>query len=131
MQRVGNHLTRQPPSDTPQTPPQPRQMVGSWVRFGQELGDWTVVEAFKPAGSQFDPTKVREEVIRILGASRLEDSRMSDRVKIAAIAATAAVVAVGVFVYFSPYHSCSRAARDKGYEAHEAALYCARALKGG
>ncbi|CAM8631455.1 hypothetical protein MCEMIE4_01870 [Sphingobium cupriresistens] len=49
---------------------------------------------------------------------------MSDAVKIALIAATAAIIIAGLFIYFSPYQSCMRA-DGKDADAHLCALHSA------
>jgi hypothetical protein len=56
---------------------------------------------------------------------------MTDVVKVALIAAAAVIAAVSIYIYFSPYQSCVRAAEAnmKGsYEkpANAARIYCAR-----
>lgn len=49
---------------------------------------------------------------------------MSDAVKVALIAAAAAVLIAGMFIYFSPYHSCMRADGPEA-SAHLCALHAA------
>jgi hypothetical protein len=49
---------------------------------------------------------------------------MSDIVKSAAIIAVALVAVTGLYLYFSPYHSCVRALTASDYERPEAALAC-------
>lgn len=48
---------------------------------------------------------------------------MSDTIKAALIVASAIVVATGLYIYYSPYHSCVRA----GGGAAQASDWCARA----
>ncbi len=38
----------------------------------------------------------------------ITDDSMNDKTKIALIIAVAAIICVGMWIYFSPYHSCMR-----------------------
>ncbi len=56
---------------------------------------------------------------------------MNDNVKIAAaILAAGLVVAVGIYVYFSPYNTCVRAYTSTGTTEKAANFICARQLGG-
>ena len=50
---------------------------------------------------------------------------MNDKIKIALIAAVAVVGSIGVYRYFSPYHSCVRAVQSGGVESQYAHARCA------
>jgi len=54
---------------------------------------------------------------------------MSDPLKAALILGAAIVIAMSIWVYFSPYHSCVRAMPEKAGPA-DAAAFCARSLAG-
>jgi hypothetical protein len=47
----------------------------------------------------------------------------------AAIIAAALIAAVGLYLYFSPYHSCVRALAETGYEPADAALACLQGIE--
>ena len=55
---------------------------------------------------------------------------MNDKVKIALILAVALVVAVGLYMYMSPYNTCVRGLKSGGAEDHQAHFQCARQLGG-
>lgn len=49
---------------------------------------------------------------------------MNDNVKAAALLAVALIAAMGMYLYFSSYHSCVRALVAAEYKAADAALAC-------
>ena len=49
---------------------------------------------------------------------------MNDNVKAAAVLAVALVAAMGMYLYFSSYHSCVRALVAAEYKSADAALAC-------
>ena len=55
---------------------------------------------------------------------------MTDAVKISLIAAAGVLIAVSLYIYFSPYHSCVRAIKAGGAEESQANFQCARQLGG-
>jgi len=55
---------------------------------------------------------------------------MNDKVKIAAIAAIGLVMAVAIYVYFSPYNTCVRGLISGGAEESRANFQCAKLLGG-
>lgn len=53
---------------------------------------------------------------------------VNDKVKMVLIASAAAVICVGLYLYFSPYQSCVRALEE--YKGPAASAICARNLSG-
>lgn len=56
---------------------------------------------------------------------------MKDTVKIALIIAISMVICVGIYQYFSPYHSCVRMLTEEKISKIAAADNCAKRLGGG
>lgn len=88
------------------------RLIAAIMLIGFPIGTMIGVYIFRQTGKKWQgengPVSESEESKNPAAITQKQGGAMNDKVKIALIIGGAAVICVGLWIYFSPYHSCVR-----------------------